>query len=94
MSDQPFHEGEIAVQERAGERDIARRHGVIIASRIPPGALTFLAQQRLIAVSVAGDDPGRDGGAVLRREVTLAGALLHGDFALVKWLVAHVVVSQ
>jgi predicted pyridoxine 5'-phosphate oxidase superfamily flavin-nucleotide-binding protein len=56
MSDQPFHEGEIAVQERAGERDIARRHGVIIASRIPPGALTFLAQQRLIAVSVAGDE--------------------------------------
>jgi len=56
MIDQPFHEGEIAVQERAGERDIARRHGVIIASRIPPGALTFLAQQRLIAVSVAGDE--------------------------------------
>ena len=56
MIDQPFHEGEIAVQERAGERDIARRHGVIIASRIPPGALTFLAQQRLIAVSVVGDE--------------------------------------
>jgi len=56
MSDRTFHEGEIAVQERAGERDIARRHGTIIASRIPPGALTFLAQQRLIAVSVAGDE--------------------------------------
>jgi predicted pyridoxine 5'-phosphate oxidase superfamily flavin-nucleotide-binding protein len=56
MSDQPFHEGEIAVQERAGERDIARRHGAIIASRIPPAALTFLAQQRLLAVSVAGDE--------------------------------------
>jgi uncharacterized protein len=56
MSQQPFHEGEIAVQERAGERDIARRHGAIIASRIAPGALTFLAQQRLVAVSAAGDE--------------------------------------
>jgi len=56
MSQQPFHEGEIAVQERAGERDIARRHGAIVSSRIVPGALAFLAKQRLIAVSAAGDD--------------------------------------
>lgn len=56
MSIQPFHDGEIAVQERTGERDIARRHGAIIGSRIVPGALSFLAQQRLIAVSIAGDD--------------------------------------
>jgi uncharacterized protein len=56
MSHQPFHEGELAVQERAGERDMARRHGAIISSRIVPGALTFLAQQRLIAVTAAGDD--------------------------------------
>jgi hypothetical protein len=52
----PFHEGEIAVQERAGERDIGRRRHAIISPRIVPGALPFLAQQRLIAVSVAGDD--------------------------------------
>jgi predicted pyridoxine 5'-phosphate oxidase superfamily flavin-nucleotide-binding protein len=56
MDLQPFHEGELAVQERAGERDLARRHGTIISSRIVPGALPFLAQQRLVAVSVAGDD--------------------------------------
>ena len=56
MSHQPFHEGELAVQERAGERDIARRHGAIISSRIVPNALPFLAQQRLVAVSAAGDD--------------------------------------
>jgi predicted pyridoxine 5'-phosphate oxidase superfamily flavin-nucleotide-binding protein len=55
MSTQPFHDGEIAVQERAGERDIARQRGAIIGSRIVPGALPFLAQQRLIAVSIAGD---------------------------------------
>jgi hypothetical protein len=56
MSNHPFHDGEIAVQERTGERGMARRHGAAIGSRIVPGALPFLARQRLIAVSVAGDD--------------------------------------
>ena len=56
MTNQPFHDGEIAVQERAGERNIALRHGAGIGSRIAPGALSFLARQRLIAVSIAGDD--------------------------------------
>src|SRR5262249_17754315 len=56
MSNQPFHDGEIAVQERTGEREIARRHGAGIGSRISPGALSFLARQRLLAVSIAGDD--------------------------------------
>jgi len=56
VTNQPFHEGEIAVQERAGERDIACRHGAGIGSRIAPGALSFLERQRLIAVSIAGDD--------------------------------------
>lgn len=56
MPDQPFHDGEIAVQERAGERDIARRHGAGISSRIVPGALSFLTRQRLVALSAAGDD--------------------------------------
>jgi uncharacterized protein len=52
----PFHDGEIAVQERAGERHLASRHGAGISSRIIPGALSFLARQRLVAVSAAGDD--------------------------------------
>lgn len=56
MRDQPFHDGEIAVQERTGEREIARRHGAAISSRIVPGALSFLARQRLVALSAAGDD--------------------------------------
>ena len=56
MASQPFHDGEIAVQERTGERDLARRHGAAISSRIIPGALPFLAQQRLLALSSAGDD--------------------------------------
>jgi uncharacterized protein len=56
VRDQPFHEGEIAVQERAGERNIACRHGAGVASRIVAGARPFLARQRLVAVSAAGDD--------------------------------------
>lgn len=56
MDGQPYHTGEISVQERAGERDLARRRGAIISSIIVPGALSFLAQQRLIALSTAGDD--------------------------------------
>ena len=56
MRNQPYHDGEIAVQERTGEREIARRHGAAISSRIVPGALSFLARQRLVALSAAGDD--------------------------------------
>jgi predicted pyridoxine 5'-phosphate oxidase superfamily flavin-nucleotide-binding protein len=55
-SNEPFHEGEIAVQQRTGERLIACRHGAAISPRIVAGALTFLAQQRLLALSAAGDD--------------------------------------
>jgi len=53
---QPFHEGELAIQERAGERDVARRNSVGISSRIVAGALSFLARQRLLALTVAGED--------------------------------------
>ena len=54
---QPFHEGEVPlVQERAGERDAARRNGVGISSRIVAGALSFLARQRLLALTIAADD--------------------------------------
>jgi predicted pyridoxine 5'-phosphate oxidase superfamily flavin-nucleotide-binding protein len=56
LSNEPFHTGEIAVQERTGERDSARRHGVGISSRIMPGALPFLERQRLLAVSAVADD--------------------------------------
>jgi predicted pyridoxine 5'-phosphate oxidase superfamily flavin-nucleotide-binding protein len=52
----PFHEGEIAVQERAGERESARRNSVGISSRITTAALPFLARQRLLALTIAGDD--------------------------------------
>lgn len=45
MSD-PFHPGEREVQERAGERDRALRHGQLIGRSIPPGAISFLTQQQ------------------------------------------------
>src|SRR5215468_6377121 len=56
MSNQPFHEGELAVQQRTGERDLARRVGAGISSRIIEGALPFLERQRLLAITVVGDD--------------------------------------
>jgi uncharacterized protein len=54
MSNEMFHEGEIAVQERTGERAMACRYGAAISSRIIPGALPFLLRQRLVAVSALG----------------------------------------
>src|SRR5262245_42169513 len=48
---EPFHEGEIAVQERAGERAMALRNGGGLGQVIMPGALPFLAEQRLIAIA-------------------------------------------
>jgi predicted pyridoxine 5'-phosphate oxidase superfamily flavin-nucleotide-binding protein len=51
-----FHSGEIAVQERTGERSLALRRGANIAGRLPEGATAFLARQTIAAVAAAGDD--------------------------------------
>src|ERR1700726_2032559 len=42
-----FHSGEIAVQERAGVRDIAADVGEGIADHLPPGASEFLARRQM-----------------------------------------------
>jgi len=42
----PYHEGELAVQERAGAGDMARRIGRGLRADIPPGAAAFLREQR------------------------------------------------
>jgi len=42
---QPYHLGELAVQRRANEADIARINGTVIDSNIPAGALHFIARQ-------------------------------------------------
>jgi predicted pyridoxine 5'-phosphate oxidase superfamily flavin-nucleotide-binding protein len=56
MSDQPYHDGELAVQRLAGERDMARRLAGAFSPRIVPGALPFLARQRLLAAAAADGD--------------------------------------
>src|ERR1044071_3307763 len=45
-----FHEGERYTQDRAAEREVAIRNGGLVAESIPPRAVPFLAQQRMIAV--------------------------------------------
>jgi len=42
-----FHSGEIAVQERAGVRDIAADVGEGIADHLPPGASEFLGRRQM-----------------------------------------------
>ncbi|MEP6729065.1 MAG: pyridoxamine 5'-phosphate oxidase family protein [bacterium] len=51
-----YHAGEIAVQERAGERAIARRRETMIGDRLVDGARAFLSQQGVVAVSAEGSD--------------------------------------
>jgi uncharacterized protein len=46
----PFHAGERAVQERTGERETALRVGAIVDAVIPPRAIPFLAEQRMLAI--------------------------------------------
>jgi predicted pyridoxine 5'-phosphate oxidase superfamily flavin-nucleotide-binding protein len=56
---QPFHEGELEVQARAGEGEVARHNGRAIATTIVRGAIPFLAAQRfcVLATTDAGGQP-------------------------------------
>lgn len=49
----PYHEGERAVQERAGERALAERNGSVIDTTIPTGAMAFIGQQRFTVIGTA-----------------------------------------
>ncbi len=51
MTNAPFHSGELAVQERAGEAAIARRNGSAVSGKVMGGARLFLTQQPMIALS-------------------------------------------
>src|SRR5260370_12055983 len=64
-----FHRGELAVQERAGVRDIAQDVGEGIADHLPPGASEFLERRQMAVLgtvdshgsvwaSVVTGDPG------------------------------------
>ena len=48
-----FHEGEIEVQEQAGERAVALRNGKMLSERIMAGARPFLAAQRMVVVAAS-----------------------------------------
>ncbi len=54
----PYHEGELAVQRRANESNIAERNGVVIKDAIIGGALPFIRQQPM-AVMGSQDKEGR-----------------------------------
>jgi hypothetical protein len=60
----PFHEGERAVQARAGERAAALRTAGVLGDAIPPRAIPFLAQQHMLAVGSV-DPHGAVAAAVL-----------------------------
>jgi uncharacterized protein len=51
-----FHAGEIAVQERSGERSVAQRREGMIADRLVDGARAFLSTQGHIAVGAMAPD--------------------------------------
>ncbi len=51
MHDEVYHQGEIAIQTRAGVRAIALRNGTVVHDTITPGGRPFLAQQRMAALA-------------------------------------------
>jgi hypothetical protein len=51
-----YHAGEVAVQERAGERSTAARRGGMIGERLVDGARAFLSRQGVAAVGAAAPD--------------------------------------
>ncbi len=54
--DNPFHEGELQVQERAGELEEGRRNGRVLADSIMKGALKFVAQQPMVVLGSVDDE--------------------------------------
>ncbi|MEV6555007.1 pyridoxamine 5'-phosphate oxidase family protein [Nocardia sp. NPDC051756] len=54
----PFHSGELAVQQRMGQSEIADRVGRSIRADIPAVAASFLAEQPMVVIAAA-DTAGR-----------------------------------
>ena len=52
----PFHQGEIEVQNLAGERAVATRNGRLIGPRIPQRAIRFIAQQSYFVIGGEGEN--------------------------------------
>jgi ferredoxin-NADP reductase len=51
-----YHEGELAVQRRANESDMARMNGGAVGTTIPAGALRFIEQQPMAVIGSIGAD--------------------------------------
>ena len=47
----PFHEGELEIQERAGQQADAESNGAMIADKLYAGALNFIRQQQMAVLS-------------------------------------------
>ncbi len=54
--DNPFHEGELQVQERVGVLEEGRRNAAAIADSIVKGALKFVAQQPMVVLGSVDDE--------------------------------------
>ena len=48
----PYHQGEIAIQERTGERAGAVRNGAAVRDTLTPAAREFLGRQRTVALAL------------------------------------------
>ncbi len=68
-----FHEGELAVQERAGSRDMAAKVGHGIRTAVPPVVADFLLTQRIAFVGTL-DVGGRPWASVLSGPAGFASA--------------------
>ena len=69
-----YHAGEIAVQERAGERSVAARRRGMVGDYLVDGARAFLTRQRVAAVGAEAPD-----GTVWASLWTGAAGFLRGD---------------
>lgn len=81
MTQNPYHEGELRVQERAGEAELARRLGRAIADQIPAGAFGFIGRQRMMVVGSV-DREGRPWATMLLGEPGFVTALDPGTLAV------------
>jgi predicted pyridoxine 5'-phosphate oxidase superfamily flavin-nucleotide-binding protein len=77
MTNAPFHSGELAVQERAGEAAIARRNGSAVSGKVMAGARPFLTQQPMIVLSSSDEQSAMWASIVFGRP----GFLASGDGA-------------
>src|SRR6188508_941440 len=74
MERDPYHEGEKALQRRAGVREQARAVGAIVEGTIFPAARRFLAEQRIL-VAASLDAHGRPWASLLTGEPGFAQAV-------------------